>query len=71
MMVSDHSGNVLYRGYSLKVVHATPQWLVFIASKLRDKPELSPERQMVRGWNEEEVLKRAKVRVDDLIERQG
>jgi hypothetical protein len=70
-MVGDHCGNVLYRGYSLKVVYATPQWQVFIGFMLRDKPELSPERQIVRGWDQEEVLKRAKVRIDDLIERQG
>lgn len=59
--------NVSYRGYSLQVLHAPPQWQVLIASMLQDVPELSAERRIVRGWNEEDVTKRAKARVDDLI----
>ena len=59
--------NVPYRGYSLQVIHAPPQWQVLIASMLQEMPELSAETRIVRGWNEEDVMKRAKVRVDDLI----
>ena len=32
---------------------------------------LAVEKQIVRGWNEDEVVKRAKVRVDDMMDGLG
>ena len=57
-----------YRGYSLQVTYASPQWQVSIGMVLKDRPALPPEKQIVKGWNEEETLKRAKTRIDLLIE---
>jgi hypothetical protein len=59
---------VEYRGYSLQVTYASPQWQVLIAMVLKDRPALPPGKQIVKGWNEEETLKRAKTRIDLLIE---
>ena len=59
---------VEYRGYSLQVTYASPQWQVLIGMMLKDRPALPPEKQIVKGWNEEETLKRAKMRIDHLIE---
>jgi hypothetical protein len=59
---------VEYRGYSLQTSYASPQWQVLIGMVLKDRPALPPGRQIVKGWNEEETLKRAKVRIDLLIE---
>jgi hypothetical protein len=59
---------VEYRGYSLQVSFASPQWQVLIGVVVKDRPELPPEKQLVKGWNEEETLKRAKTRIDLLIE---
>jgi hypothetical protein len=59
---------VEYRGYSLQVTYASPQWQVSIDMVLKDRPALPPERRIVKGWNEEETLKRAKTRIDLLIE---
>jgi hypothetical protein len=63
------SSNVSYRGYSLQAIYAPPQWQVLIASMLQNIPELPAEKRIVRGWNEQEVMERAKVRIDDIIER--
>jgi len=60
--------NISYRGYSLQVIFAPPQWQVLIAPMLQHMPELPTEKQIVRGWNEEDVTKRAKSRVDDYME---
>ncbi len=57
-----------YRGYSLQVTYASPQWQVLIGMVLKGRPTLPPGRQIVKGWNEEETLKRAKTRIDLLIE---
>jgi hypothetical protein len=57
-----------YRGYSLQVTYASPQWQVLIEMVLKDRPALPPGKQIVKGWNEEETLKRAKTRIDLLIE---
>jgi hypothetical protein len=57
-----------YRGYSLQASFTSPQWQVLIALVLKDRPALPPGRQIIKGWNEEETLKRAKARVDLLIE---
>jgi hypothetical protein len=60
--------SVEYRGYSLQVSYASPQWQVLIAMVLKDRPKLPPGKQIVKGWNEEETLKRAKTRIDLWIE---
>ena len=59
---------VEYRGYSLQVTYAAPQWQVLIGTALSDRPALASERQIVRGWDESETLNRAKMRIDLLIE---
>ena len=59
---------VEYRGYSLQITYASPQWQVLIGIVLKDRPTLAPGKQIVKGWNEEETLKRAKTRIDLLIE---
>jgi hypothetical protein len=59
---------VEYRGYSLQVTYASPQWQVSISMVLKDRPALPPGKQIVKGWNEEETLKRAKNRIDLFIE---
>ncbi|MBC8036947.1 MAG: hypothetical protein H7X89_07005 [Rhizobiales bacterium] len=59
---------VEYRGYSLQVTYDSPQWQVSIGMVVKDRPALPPERQIVKGWNEEETMKRAKSRIDLLIE---
>jgi hypothetical protein len=59
---------VEYRGYSLQVTFASPQWQVLIGMVVKDRPELPAGKQLVKGWNEEETLKRAKTRIDLLIE---
>jgi len=56
-----------YRGYSLQASYTSPQWQVLIGLVLKDRPALPPGRQIIKGWNEEETLKRAKTRVDLLI----
>ena len=59
---------VEYRGYSLQASYTSPQWQVLIGMVLKDRPALPPGRQIVKGWNEEETLKRAKARIGLLIE---
>lgn len=66
--VSIHREMAEYRGYSLQVTYTPPQWQVVIGTVLDDRPKLAPEKQIVRGWDEEETLKRAKMRIDLLIE---
>jgi hypothetical protein len=58
-----------YRGYSLQITYATPQWQVFIDTVLGKRPTIPPDKQIARGWDEGETLKRAKTRIDLLIER--
>ena len=59
---------VEYRGYSLQVTYASPQWQVLIGVVVKDRPALPSGKLLVKGWNEEETLKRAKARIDLLIE---
>lgn len=59
---------VEYRGYSLQLSYASLQWQVLIGTVLKDRPTLRPEKHIVKGWNEEDTLKRAKTRIDLLIE---
>jgi hypothetical protein len=63
-----HLRNIDYRGYSLQIVHRPPQWQCTIVSMNAALPSLSVEKETVRGWDQEEVVKRAKSRVDDLLE---
>ena len=67
-----HSENlraaIQYRGYSLQVTYASPQWHVLIGVRVKDRPTLAPGKRIVKGWNEEETLKRARTRIDPLIE---
>jgi hypothetical protein len=70
MTVSSIRREILeYRGYSLQITYSTPQWKVFIDSVLGKRPTIPPDKQIVRGWDESETLKRAKMRIDLLIER--
>ena len=59
---------IAYRGYSLQILHKPPQYQVVIAPMLMATPELSVEKRVVKGWNEDEVVKRAKLRVDDVTD---
>ena len=58
--------SIAYRGYSLQIIHKPPQYQVVIAPMLRELAELTAEKRIVRGWNEDEVVTRAKLRVDDV-----
>jgi hypothetical protein len=60
--------SIAYRGYSLQIIHKPPQYQVVIAPMLKELVELSAEKRVVRGWNEEEIVKRAKLRVDEVID---
>jgi hypothetical protein len=62
-----HLRNIPYRGYSLQLMQQHPQWHVLIASTQAGLPDPAPEKQTVRGWDREEVVNRAKMRVDDII----
>ena len=55
---------VEYRGYSLQLSYASLQWQVLIGMVVKDRPTLPPGKQIVKGWNEQETLKRAKTRID-------
>ena len=59
---------VEYRCYSLQPSRASLQWQVLISTVLKDRPTLLPGKNLVKGWNEEETLQRAKNRIDLLIE---
>jgi hypothetical protein len=68
MIIPITHADVPYRGYSLRVTYAVPQWQIAIVRELKDRPEPTPEKQVLRGWNQEEVVKRAKRRIDSLME---
>ena len=57
-----------YRGYSMQVAYNPPQWQVEIALAVSGLSKLLPEKKIVRGWEEDEVVKRAKARVDEFLE---
>jgi len=53
-----------YRGRWLRVSRRAKQWLI----------EITPtgdaiDAEILKGWDEEELLKRAKIRIDDMLER--
>lgn len=56
-----------YRGFGLQARFIRPQWQVQITAP-SGKPPLPAEKETVRGWDEEETMKRAKMRVDLMIE---
>ena len=45
-----------------------PQWQVVIAALVIDRPQLAAGKQTVKGWDEDETVMRAKMRIDLLIE---
>lgn len=51
----------------MQLIHQAPQWHVTIASAEARTPELHLNHRTVRGWDQEEVLMRAKARIDDHI----
>jgi hypothetical protein len=53
-----------YRGRWLSVSRLAKQWQIEIAPTFD-----SPDPQVLKGWNEEEVFKRAKTRIDDMLVR--
>lgn len=67
MVITHYLRNVPYRGYSMQLIHQAPQWHVTIASAEARTPELHLNHRTVRGWDQEEVLMRAKARIDDHI----
>lgn len=56
-----------YRGFGLQAHFTQPQWQVQITPP-SGKPPLPVEKDTVRGWDEEETMNRAKMRVDLMIE---
>ena len=56
-----------YRGFGLQATFTQPQWQVQITAPSGKTP-LSAEKEIVRGWDEEETMKRARVRIDLMIE---
>ena len=56
------------RVYSLQVTFGPPQWQVVIAALVIDRPQLAAGKQTVKGWDEDETVMRAKMRIDLLIE---
>jgi hypothetical protein len=63
-----HVPNVDYRNYSLQVVHQPPQWECTIVSTSNSLPQFGDGKGTVRGWDQEEVLQRAKSRVDERLD---
>jgi hypothetical protein len=59
--------SIEYRGYSMQLVHNPPQLQVEITPVSPGLPELPVEKQTVKGWNQDEVVKRAKARIDDFL----
>jgi hypothetical protein len=66
-----NKSTILYRGYVLRRQLSGIQWQVDIFWADQKLPVMPVERQKVRGWDEEEVLSRAKGRVDEVIDRHG
>ena len=60
-----------YRGYSILVCVQDVQWTAEITAAGSDLPDLLPEKQIVRGWDRSGVVERAKLRVDEELNRGG
>lgn len=56
-----------YRGFGLQARFTQPQWQVQITAP-SGKPPLPSEKEIVRGWDEQETMNRAKMRIDLMIE---
>jgi len=56
-----------YRNFSLQIAYNSSQWTCLIVAKGGGLPEIAVEKQIVRGWDQEEVVKRAKSRIDDVL----
>jgi hypothetical protein len=55
--------NIGYRGHWLRVSRLAKQWQIEIAPT-----PSNPNAQILKGWDEDEILRRAKIRVDDMLE---
>ena len=60
--------DIPYRGYALQITYPAPQWQITIVRERNDLPEPPVEKQILRGWNQEEIVNRAKRRIDSLME---
>lgn len=60
--------NQEYRGYFLRLTFAHKQWRVDISMIRGDLPDIDPEKKAVLGWDRDEVIKRAKSRLDAILE---
>jgi hypothetical protein len=60
--------DIPYRGYALQVTYAVPQWQIAVVPGRNDLPELPGGKQILRGWNQEEIVQRAKRRIDAILE---
>jgi hypothetical protein len=61
-----YSRSLEYRGFTLVVTRLPKQWQVTL---IPNSPEdLTPEPERLLGWQEDEVLSRARIRVNDLLE---
>jgi hypothetical protein len=63
---TEFSRTLEYRGFSLVITRLPKQWQVAIVSL--HSANKAPEIELLKGWEELEVLHRARVRVDDLLE---
>lgn len=63
-----HDRNVDYRSYSLQIVYRPPQWECTIIPTSASLPPFEVGKETVRGWDQEEVLRRAKSRVNERLD---
>lgn len=63
-----HVRNVDYRSYSLQVVYCPPQWECTIVPTSAALPPFDAKSGTVRGWDQEEVVQRAKSRLDERLD---
>jgi hypothetical protein len=61
-----YSRSLEYRGFTLVVTRLPKQWQVTLIPNRPEDLTLEPERLL--GWQEDEVLSRARIRVNDLLE---
>jgi len=63
-----HVRNVDYRSYSLQIVYQRPLWQCTINPTSPSLPPFEAGKETVKAWDQEEVLQRAKSRVDDRLD---
>jgi hypothetical protein len=63
---TEFSRTLEYWGFSLVITRLPKQWQVAIVSQ--DSGNKAPEIELLKGWEELEVLHRARIRVDDILE---